>query len=88
MIIDDDGLIDFIASFLSKSTSQGISDYVGRVNWRISLKTIEDFIDIKKIEPRIRKIFSSTGFSKLGDRKQLAIKTLLDTIDGKIEVRY
>lgn len=88
MIIDDDGLIDFIASFLSKSTSQGVSDYVGKINWRISLKTIEDFIDIKKIEPRIRKIFSSTEFSKLGDREQLAIKTFLDTIDGKIKDRF
>ena len=88
MIIDDDGLIDFITSFLSKSTSQGVSDYVGKINWRISLKTIEDFIDIKKIEPRIRKIFSSIGFSKLGDREQLAIKTFLDTIDGKIKDRF
>jgi predicted KAP-like P-loop ATPase len=88
MITDDDGLIDFITSFLSKSTSQGVSDYVGKINWRISLKSIEDFIDIKKIEPRIRKIFSSTDVSKLGDREQLAIKAFLDTIDGKIKDRF
>lgn len=88
MIKDDDGLIDFITSFLSKSTSHGISDYVGKIHWRIHLKSVEEFVDLKEVEPRIRKIFSSSDFEQLDDRKKLAMKTFLDTIDGKIKERF
>lgn len=38
MIKNDDGLIEFITSFLSKSTSHGMSDYGGRIHRRIHLK--------------------------------------------------
>jgi predicted KAP-like P-loop ATPase len=88
MIKNDDGLIEFITSFLSKSTSQGISDYVERIHWRISLENVEEFMDLKEIEPRIRKIFSFSDFKHLDDRKKLAMKTFLDTIDGKIKDRF
>jgi len=82
---NDDGLIDFITSFLSKHRSQGVSDYVVKTYWRIQLKNVEVFVDLKVVEPRIRKIFSSSDFEQLDDRKKHAIKTLLDTIDGKIK---
>jgi len=85
MIKTDDGLIDFITSFLSKSTSHGVSDYVGKIHWRIHLKSVEEFVDLKDVEPRIRKIFSSSDFKELDDRKKLVIRTFLDTIDGKIK---
>jgi len=85
MIKNDAGLIEFITSFLSKSISHGISDYVERIHWQIPLKNIEEFMDLKEIEPRIRKILSSSDFKHLDDRKKLAIKTFLDTIDGKIK---
>jgi len=85
MIKTDDGLIDFITSFLSKSTSHGMSDYVAKTHWRIYLKSIEEFVDLKEVEPRIRKISSSSDFKQLNERKKLAIKTFLDTIDGKIK---
>lgn len=85
MIRNDDGLIDFITSFLSKSTSRGISDYVGKIHWRIDIKSIEEFVDLKEEELRIRKIFSSPDFEQFDDRKKLAIRTFLDTIDGKIK---
>jgi len=88
MIKSDDGLIDFITSFLSKFTSHGMSDYVGRIDWRIHLKSVEEFVTLKEIEPRIRKISSSSDFEQLDDRKKLAIKTFLDTIDGKIKDRF
>ncbi len=88
MIKNDDGLIDFITSFLSKSTSNGMSDYVGRKPWRIHLKSVEEFVDLKEVEPRIRKIFSSSDFDQFDDRKKLAIRTFLDTIDGKIKERF
>ena len=88
LIKNDDGLIDFITSFLSKSTSHGISDYVGKIHWRIDLKNVEEFVDLKEVGPRIRKIFSSSDFEQFDNTKKLAVKTFLDTIDGKIKDRF
>jgi len=88
MIKNDDGLIDFITSFLSKSTSQGMSDYVAKIHWRIDLKSVGEFVDLTGVEQRIRKIFSSSDFEQLDGRKKLAIRTFLDTIDGKIKERF
>lgn len=88
MIKDDDGLIDFISGFLGKSESYGESDLVIRTNWRIHLDSIGEFVDLKEVEVRIRNIFSSLYYEKLEDRRKLAIKTFLDTIDGKIKNRF
>jgi len=88
MIKNDEGLIDFITSFLNKSISHGMSDYVTKIHWGINLKSVEEFVDLKEVEPRIRGIFSSSDFEQLDDRKKLAIKTFLDTIDGKIKERF
>lgn len=90
MTENDNGLIDFITSFLSKSKSHGISDYVIKINWRIPLKGVEEFVDLKQIEPRIRNIFSSSKFKQLddNDKRKQAIKIFLDTFDGKIEDRF
>ena len=88
MIKTDDGLIDFIASFLSKSTIHGLSDYTAKIDWRINIKNVEEFVDLKEVESRIRKILSSSDFKELDERKKLAIKTFLDTIDGKIKERF
>jgi len=71
-IKDEDGLIDIIAGFLSKSTSHSSSDYVGKIHWRINIKNVEEFVDLKEIEPRIRKISSSSNFEQLDARKKLA----------------
>jgi hypothetical protein len=81
MIKNDEGLIDFITSFLSKITSYNSSDYEKQIDWRI-YKGIEKFVDLKKIEPRIRKIFTSPDFTQLVDQKKLAVETFLN---GKIK---
>jgi len=88
MIKSDDGLIELITSFLIKSTSQSLSDYTEKIHWRINIKSIEEFVDLKEVEPRIRKISSSLDFEQLDARKKLAIRTFLDTIDGKIKERF
>jgi predicted KAP-like P-loop ATPase len=88
MLKADEGLINFITSFLSKSTSHGISDYIAKIHWQINLKSVEVFVDTKEVETRIRKIFSSAYFEQLDKRKKLAIKTFLDTIDGKIKEHF
>ena len=85
VIQDDSGLVAFITSFLSPVTSQDVGSYVGRTNWHINLKSIGHFIDVQKIEPRIRNIISTSRFKSLDERQQLAVKIFLDTIDGKIK---
>ena len=88
MISDEKGLIIFITSFLSKTKSHGMSDYVGKIHWRISIKNIEDFVPKEEIEPRIRKIYKKKNFKKLDENKKLAIQTFIDTVDGKIDDRF
>ena len=65
-----------------------MSDYVIKINWRIPLKSIEEFVSLKQIESRIRNIFSSSKFELMDDKRKLAIKTFLDTIDGKIKSNF
>ena len=41
---------------LQRSSSQGIDDYVAKINWYIHLKTIEDFIPVDLLEQKVKKI--------------------------------
>jgi len=88
MIKTDDGLIDLIASFLYKITSHSSSGNDNEINWRINEKSIGEIVNLKNIVPRIRKISSSSYFKELDERKRIAIKTFLDTVDGKIKDRF
>lgn len=88
MIESDEGLIDFITAFLTKSKSLGMEDYVYKVHWRIDIKSIEKFIEIKKIERRIRNIINSEKYAHLDERQKIALRTFIDTIDGKIKDRF
>ena len=88
LIESDEGIVDLIAAFLSKSTSHGLRDYVGRVQWRIRLESIEDFVPPKDIEPRVRIIVKSEDFKMLGEKQQKALQIFLDTYDGKVDDRY
>ena len=83
MIKDDEGLLTLISAFESKALVSGWSDHVGRIEYRIRLKTIEDFVPVKSIEPRLRDIASSATFGSLTAERQRAIKTFLDAVDGK-----
>ncbi|MBI3616880.1 MAG: AAA family ATPase [Candidatus Omnitrophica bacterium] len=85
LIKTDTGLIDFISPFLGKSTSHGMSDYVGKVHWRISLDNIKHFVDPTTFTDRVRKIARESTFKQLPEEKQKAIIIFLDTIDGKIK---
>jgi len=83
MIKTDDGLVKFIATFLSKVKSQSVGSYIGRIHWQIPIKNIASFIDINEVEPRLRIIFLSEVFNQLDARKQLTVRTFIETIDGK-----
>lgn len=87
MICDDTGLIDFITGFLSKMRKWGISDYIQKENWYISIKNIKKIFDtdINEIEKRIRQIHFSSTFDNFNQKQKLAIQLFLDTLDGKIQ---
>jgi len=81
MIESDEGLIDFITAFLIKSTTT--EDVF---HWEINIKSIESikkYIEIEKIEPRIRRIINSEGYTNLNEKQKIALRTFIDTIDGK-----
>ena len=56
LICNNEGLLLFLNAVLQRSSSQGIGDYVAKIYWYISLKTIEDFIPVDLLEKKIRKI--------------------------------
>jgi len=85
LIKTDTGLIDFVSSFLGKSTSHGMSDYVGRIHWKIPIDSIKHFVDPDTFKERVRTIFQGAGFKQLPEDKQKAIGIFLDTTDGKIK---
>jgi predicted KAP-like P-loop ATPase len=88
IIKTDQGLVDFIESFLSQINSHVIDDYVSISNWKINLDNITDFVDIDQIESRSREVLSSDDFNKLSEKEQLAVNKLIDTIDGKEDSRF
>lgn len=88
LIETDEGLLDFVAAFLSKSTSHGMSDYVGRLHWSIPIDSIKHFVDPETFKERVRVIEKGAEFRKLPEDKQKAVKIFLDTIDGKIKSRW
>jgi predicted KAP-like P-loop ATPase len=81
----NDGLIKFIQAFVGKSYSQGMGDYVGRVNWRINLKSVGDFIAVDELTPRVRTILSSGEIQSLPADSKRALQTFIDTVDGKVK---
>ena len=88
LIKDDSGLIGFIKHFLSDVRSHGMSDYVESVSWRINLESVETFVELNDIDKRLRTIKSNPQYKDLEDKDKLAIKTFLDTRDGKIKDRF
>ena len=88
LIKDDNGLIGFIKHFLSDIRSHGMSDYVESVSWRINLESVETFVELDEVDTRLRKIQSKPQYNDLEEKEKLAIKTFLDTRDGKIRDRF
>jgi len=54
LIRSREGLLIFLKTALQQSSSQGIGDYVAKIYWYISLKTIEDFIPVDLLEKKIK----------------------------------
>ena len=62
-----------------------MDDYQGSIHWHIRLKEVNDFADIDSIVPRIRKLMESSQYDHLTEREKIALKTFIDTVDGKAE---
>ena len=62
-----------------------MSDYVVTTSWYIKVENVSDFVNVDQIVPRLRSILSSASFKELDERKRLAVRTFLDTYDGKIK---
>lgn len=83
MVETDEGLIQLITSFVGKSYS--LSGYIQKENLRINLKSIEEFLPIEAIVPRVRAIIANTNYETLPPEKQQALQVFVDTVDGKIK---
>ena len=81
LIKTDEGLINFIASFLSTSTHYNTEHYVGETRRHISPEAIGKYVETKSIKGRVRKIEQSNKFDKYSDRQKLAVNIFLDTVD-------
>jgi len=84
-IKNDESLIYFVTGFLDESFTQVLIDYAANSEWEININNIEEFINLKEIEPKIRRIYSSPLFDQLDETQKIAIKKLLEGIDGKSE---
>lgn len=51
-----DGLLRFLKACVQKSVSQGLTQHVGRVHWRMNLKVVEDFVLLSDLEPKVAEI--------------------------------
>ena len=85
MVQDDEGLVTLIAGFEGKAFVSSGSDRVSRVEYRMNLKTVEEFLQLESIGPRSRAIAASDQFGSLPADHQRAVKTFLDTVDGKAD---
>lgn len=88
IIKKDDSLIAFMTYFLNDIRSSGMTDYVERVSWRINIDNVADFVELDEVDKRLRKIQSSPKYNELRAKEKLAIKTFIDTRDGKIKDRF
>ena len=85
MVAEDEGLITFLVSCLSKSFVHGMVDHVARMEYRIHLDSVKEFIPLADIEPRAREICERPDFNSLASEQKTALAVFCDTLDGKIK---
>lgn len=75
----DEGLIDVIIAFLSKSHTHSSGDYVSKTKWRVNYKSLKEFINLEQAKDRLMKI----DLNKVGDKEKFAIELFLKDFDKK-----
>jgi predicted KAP-like P-loop ATPase len=87
LIATDDGLVDFVTAFESRSYVYGSTDGE-QVRYNMDLSSIEQFAEVGAIEPRLRAIASGESLEALPEQGRRAVQTFLDTFDGKLKDRW
>jgi predicted KAP-like P-loop ATPase len=88
LVANDEGLVDFVTAFESKSYISGGSHPGVLIEYHMNLALLEEFVEVKAIEPRVRALAGSPMFGALQPSSQRAIGTFLDTFDGKRKDRW
>lgn len=80
----DEGLVDFLIGFLSKSRSHGMGDRVAKVEWQLDPKSIEPFINPADIIERCKNLLKSMP-DWLKKDKKIAVETFVKWYDLRAE---
>jgi hypothetical protein len=65
-----------------------LGDYAPKRELDININSINEFIELREIEPRIRKIYSSSDFKQLEETQKTAIEKILEEMDRKSEESF
>lgn len=76
----DRGIVAFLGVALKEPVNEAMKKLEKNPTWEKYLKNIEDFIPVKKLEPRAKTLFEDLYFEKLREQEQLAILIFLDLI--------
>lgn len=76
IIEPDEGLVDLLSGFLSKSYSQSMGDRVAKVRWRLDPKSLEPFINPSQLTERCKNLLASLP-EWLRDEKKIAVETFI-----------
>ncbi len=78
VVASDEKLPIFLSKFLQKTRSAGITDRVAKINWKLNLNQLKDFIDVDTLEKRCNEVLSNEPVvTTLDDRQKLAIRQFL-----------
>jgi len=76
----DQGLVKFLSKFLFKQTSHTSGDYIYREEWKLSLNSFSNFVNIKETDKRIKALDTE----KLEGKEKMAVEFFLKQIDAPV----
>lgn len=86
IIASDEGLVDLLSAFLSRSYSQSMGDRVAKVRWRLDPKSLEPFIDPSQLIERCKNLIASPP-EWLKDERKIAVETFVRWFELRKEGR-
>lgn len=75
------GVLSFLTTFLQRSTSHGMGDYVTEEHWRIKLTNVEDFVSIDVLENKLEEL----SLDNLSDKEMKAVKAFQKAVKQRQE---
>lgn len=81
LVESTDGILSFLTGFLHRSISQGLSDHVGRIHWRVDLQSIEAFIPADFLEGKVKQLDAEN----LEEKQKTAVLAFLKAIKRRRE---